>query len=343
MKIRQEIRNLQTYPVINGKYRIWLDKNENPFDVPPQIKDEFLEEIKKVRFNRYPPITAKPLRERLADLHGVSPDEIVVAQGSSELINNIFHLFKGYYAVVTPPTFSMYFFYAKRAGVPLREVPLNETFEIVGDKLAELASRASVTFIASPNNPTGNLQPEEEILKVLDSGAAVMVDEAYGDFAEKSIFKFFDEYPNLMILRSFSKAFSLAGLRIGYLIAHTKIIEALRRIRPPFAMNILSMIAAMVILRHRTLMDRHIKYIIEERKRMYRMLRDFAYPSQANFLLINLGAFNFLLRRGIVVKNLENLLPSHIRVTVGRRWENDMVLQALKEFHESEEQEMSRR
>ncbi|HIP88483.1 MAG TPA: histidinol-phosphate transaminase [Thermococcus paralvinellae] len=335
MRIKEFVKTFRPYKVLEGNYRIWLDKNENPFDLPLEIKEEIFKELKKVPFNRYPHITSMPLREAIAEFYGVSPKNVAVGNGGDELLNYLTRIFDGNYVVTTPPTFAMYNFYARLNGIPVVEVPLKRGFIIDGEKIAEKAQKACVVFIASPNNPTGNVQPREEILKVLDTGVPVVIDEAYAEFSEKSYIDLLDEYENLIILRTFSKAFGLAGIRAGYLLASESVVDALYRIKSPFSLNVLTMTAARVMLNHYDLVKQNINYIVKERERIYQEFKEYTYPSEANFLLMKLDAYEFLLERGIVVRKLDGLLKGHIRVTVGKKEENDELIKALKEFVEN--------
>ncbi|NJE02807.1 histidinol-phosphate transaminase [Thermococcus sp. MV11] len=337
MRIRELVKSFEPYRVEEGDYPVRLDKNESPYDLPNWVKEEIFEELRELSFNRYPHITSMPAREAIADFYGLSPENVAVGNGGDELISYLVRLFEGGYVVTTPPTFSMYYFYAKLNGIPVLEVPLREDFTIDGDAIAEKAGNASVVFIASPNNPTGNLQPEEEIVKVLDTGTAVVLDEAYAEFAGKTLWRLIEEYPNLIVLRTFSKAFSLAGVRAGYLLANGETVDALYRVKSPFSVGVMTMAAVKVVLRHYDLVERRVAKIIEERERIRRAFREFTYPSDANFLLMRLNAYEFLLGKGIAVRKLAGRLDGHIRVTVGRKWENRKLIEALREFLEVRE------
>lgn len=330
--IRELVKSFQPYRVVEGDYRIWLDKNESPYDLPGGVKEEIFEELKEVSFNRYPHITSMPMREAIADFYGISADNVAFGNGSDELISYLIGLFKGEYIITTPPTFGMYSFYARLNEVPVVEVPLQEDFTIDGTEIAEKVKNARAIFIASPNNPTGNLQPEGEILKVLETGKPVILDEAYAEFAGKSFWSLIDDYPNLIVLRTFSKAFGLAGIRAGHMLASEEIVDALYRIKSPFSVGVMTMTAAEVVLRHADLIEKRVKKIVEERERVRRKLGSLAYPSDANFLLVKLDAYEELLGRGIVVRKLSGRLDGHIRATIGRKWENDAFLGAVEEI-----------
>lgn len=330
------VKSFEPYRVVEGNYRIRLDKNENPYDLPDWVKEEMFEELRELSLNRYPHVTSMPAREAIADFYGLSPENVAVGNGGDELIGHLVRLFRGNHVVVTPPTFGMYTFYARLNGFPLVEVPLREDFTLDGGAVAERSKNAKVIFIASPNNPTGNLQPEEEIIEVLETGKPVVLDEAYAEFAGRSLWRLIEEYPNLVVLRTFSKAFGLAGVRAGYFLAGEEVVEALYRIKSPFSVGVMTMAAVGVVLRHPDLMEKRVAKIIEERERIRRKFGEFTYPSDANFLLMRLNAHGFLLKRGIVVRKLAGRLEGHIRVTVGRRWENDELIRALKDYLEAE-------
>lgn len=332
MKIGKFVKSLEPYKVLEGNYKIWLDKNENPFDLPQEIKEKIFEELKRIPLNRYPHITADPLRERIAGFLGLEKDNVIVGNGSDELISLILKLFEGEHIVISSPTFGMYEFFAKLEGVDLVDVPLDENFKL--RNVENYAENARAMVICSPNNPTGNMQEREKIISVLETGAPVILDEAYIEFARKSNLDLVNEYENLIVLRTFSKAFGLAGVRVGYAVANEKIIDYLSRIKSPFSLNAISMRIAELMLDHYDLVKKNIDYIIKERERIYREFKDCTYPSEANFLLMKLDAYDFLLERGIVVRKLDGRLKGHIRVTVGKREENDELIEALKEFSE---------
>jgi len=332
VKVSEVVKSFKPYKVLEGDYKIWLDKNENPFDIPTEIKEEILEELKNIPFNRYPHITADPLREKIAEFLGFEKGNIIVGNGSDELISLILKLFEGDHIVISSPTFGMYDFFAKLEGIDLVDVPLDERFKL--QNVEDYAENAKAIFICSPNNPTGNTQEREEIISILETGAPVVLDEAYIEFAEGSNVDLVNEYDNLIVLRTFSKAFGLAGVRVGYAVTSKEIIDYLNRIKPPFALNSLSMRIAELTLDHYDLVKQNINYIIKERDRIYKEFKGYVYPSEANFLLMKLNAYEFLVEKGIVVRNLSGRLSNHIRVTIGKREENDELIKALYEFLE---------
>ncbi|WP_297417476.1 histidinol-phosphate transaminase [Thermococcus sp.] len=330
-RIRSSIRRLpraEAPPEVSA--RICLDKNESPFDLPHGLKKELFEKLSKIPLNRYPPGYPTELEGKIAGYLNLSPENVIVANGSDELIGLILKVFEGDHIVISSPTFGMYDFFAALEGIKVIDVPLGEGFEL-GD-VERFADGARAIFICSPNNPTGNTHPKKRIIEVLETGAPVILDEAYAEFAKESNIDLVKDYDNLIILRTFSKAFGLAGARLGYAVASEETMDYLRRVLPPFSVNSLSLKAGEFMFEHLDYVGHVIRYIIEERERLYREFKDYTYPSEANFLLMKLDAHDFLLKRGIVVKKLGGRLKGHIRVTVGRKEENDELISALREF-----------
>jgi len=332
-RVRSEVATLPDWELSgepNAKIR--LDRNENPFDLPHGLKRELFSELFKIPLNRYPPAFPADIEAKIAGNLGLSPENILLANGSDELIGLTLKLFEGDHVVVSPPTFGMYPFFAAVEGLKVVSVPLDENFEL-GDIEAH-ADGARAVFICSPNNPTGNVQPRERIIEVLETGAPVVLDEAYVEFSRGSNADLVNDYDNLVVLRTFSKAFGLAGLRVGYAVASEDTMRQLRKLMPPFSVNSLSLRAVDYMLDHLDYVRKIIRYIVMERERLYGSLRPHAYPSEANFLLVKLDAYEFLLERGIAVKKLSGRLKGHVRITVGRKEENDALLEALEEFLE---------
>ncbi len=331
MRFRREIEEFKPYnPYVKRQIRIRLDKNECPFDVPDEVKEDALRRIREAKWNRYPDMNADPLREKIAEVHGLDVRNVVIGNGGDELIALSLKLFEGNKVVISSPTFGMYSFYSKLEGLSVVDVPLRDDFSL-GDVEAHVDG-ARLVVICSPNNPTGNTQSRESIERVLETGVPVLLDEAYAEFSRKSCLDLLSEYDNLIILRTFSKAFGLAAARVGYVLTSERIAEKLLSIKPPFNVSLFSMKVVESALDHRQYVERIVDYIVRERERMYEELRDCAYPSEANFLLVKLDAHDFLLERGIAVRKLEGRLKGHIRVTVGLREENDALLEALREF-----------
>lgn len=326
--IRKEVLEFSPYKVLEGDYKIWLDKNGNPFDLPREVKEELLEEIKKIRFNRYPHIDSDPPKK--AESLGFKKDNIMVGNGSDELIPLFLQLFEGEHVVISSPTFGMYGFFSRLLGIRTIDIPLGENFEL--QNVEDFTKNAKAVFICSPNNPTGNTRSREKIVSIFETGVPVILDEAYVEFSGISNTGLVKRYENLIVLRTFSKAFGLAGLRVGYAVGNEYIIKLAKSIKAPFNLNSISVRVAELMIDRYDLIKKNTEFIVKERERMARSLRGHAYPSKANFLLVNLNAYDFLLSKGIVVRKLSGRLEEMVRITVGRREENDAVVEALEKF-----------
>lgn len=343
---RPDLADLRPYEVKDARYRIKMDANENPFDIPKEIKTLLAQELLYLPLNRYPDAAAKELRAKLSEQLGVNIDQIVVGNGSDELITYLITAFgRSDTRIIYPtPTFSMYEILSRAAGVETRGVSLTETFEIPVKELIALLKTdgTNIVFLSRPNNPTGNCFDEQAIIEIIDQdNTLVVLDEAYYEFSQETFLPFLSQYPNLIILRTFSKAYGLAGLRIGYMIAHQEITTEIHKVRLPYNLNSFSQRAALKLLEYQTQAESRIKLIKKERDRIFEELSIFTgirpYPTEANFVLFRPQAdadtvFERLLGEGILIRNLNTpgLLKNCLRVTAGTTEENDAFLAALK-------------
>lgn len=330
MKIREQIEQFDSYDTDTADCEIKLNRNESPFDLPQSIKQRILDRIKETSLNRYPSRNSLSLCKKLSNYLGIGKDRLIVGNGSSELISHFFKLFSGTKIVMATPTFSMYKFYGQLERLNVVEIPLGKKFSLPTKEMKRHLKRARIFVVCSPNNPTGNVFPRDKIIELLETGKPVILDEAYQEFSECSHLDLIDRYENLIVLRTFSKAFSLAGARIGYAVADAKIIHNLLKIKPPYNINVLSMTAAEELLEHSSLLRQRIKYIVEERERLIAIFEDYCYPSEANFVLMNLDLFEYLKRRGVLVRSFSGRLKDKIRVTIGTKEENDQLIKAIK-------------
>ncbi|MBM3237190.1 histidinol-phosphate transaminase [Candidatus Poribacteria bacterium] len=342
---RSNLADLRPYEVKDVPYRIKMDANENPFDLPKEIKEILASELLKHSFNRYPDPTAKELRAKLSEQLRVNIEQIVMGNGSDELISYLITAFgRDDARVVFPaPTFSMYEILAKVAGVEVRSASLTEDFDISVDKLiAELKSGGTnLVFFSYPNNPTGNCFDRQGIIDFLErDDTIVIVDEAYYEFSGKTFLPILNQYPNLVILRTFSKAYGLAGLRVGYMIAHPDIISEIHKVRLPYNLNSFSQKVALKLLEHSHQAAAQISVILKEHERIFQSLAQLdhihPFPTDANFVLFRTeedadSLFEHLLTRGILIRNLNRpgLLRNCLRVTVGTPEENNAFLNGL--------------
>jgi histidinol-phosphate aminotransferase len=314
-----------------------LGSNENPYPPSEEVRKEYERAI--VRINRYPHPSYSDLKDSLAEYVGVDAEQIAVGSGASELLKNICDAtLDAMDPVVIPvPSYTLYAIFAmlRDASISFIESP---NYEIKADKLERAAK---LTFLCSPNNPTGNAIPKNEIKKILKSEGLVVVDEAYVEFANSSVVKLVNEFENLVVVRSFSKFFGLAGLRIGYAIGSAEFVEAIEKIRLPFNVSNVAYHTAIAALRSIDYYKEIRNKIVQERERLAKRLKKFSfldvYPSEANFVLVRIKDINVLEKlekKGIVVRNVTGLMGlkgKHMRITVGTEEENDRLLKALED------------
>ncbi|MFP4631074.1 MAG: histidinol-phosphate transaminase [Candidatus Acetothermia bacterium] len=332
MKYRDAIKGFSSYDSTRVDAEIRLDKNESPFSLPGEIRDRVFEEIRDLSLNRYPDATSDELRRKLADFHDLDRSNVVLGSGSDQMISYAVQLFPGNRAVIAPPTFSMYRFYSELAGFEIKEVPLAEDYELRLGEIKNNLDDAGLVFLCSPNNPTGNRVKQEKLIELLETGKPLVLDEAYVEFSGDSQAKLIEDFENLIVLRTFSKGFGLAGARIGYAIAAEKTAEKLLRVKPPYNLSSISARIAEVALENYGVIQERVDLIVEERERIYGEFSEFAGRSEANFLLMDLDAADFLESRGIAVREFSGRLADKIRITVGTKSENDKLIGALRDY-----------
>ncbi len=344
--VRDEIRALTAYPVSPAQGMVKLDAMENPYRLPPELAARMGERLAKVEVNRYPDPAAPHLKERLREAMGIPADlDIVLGNGSDELLQIISTALArpGAVALALEPSFVMYRLAAIAAGLRYVGVPLAADFSLDEDALAAAIERErpALTWIAYPNNPSGNLFPREAILRaVAATPGLVVVDEAYYAFSGgASLLNEVGRHPNLLLVRTVSKL-GLAGLRLGLAIGARDWMRELEKLRMPYNVNSLTMAAADLLLAERAVFERQTEAIVAERGRLERdldaMPRLRRFPSAANFILVRVpdgpGAFERLRERGILVRTFHGshpLLAHCLRLTVGTPDENTRMLAAL--------------
>ncbi len=323
-----------------------LDGNENPFG--PSSKA--LEALRgETNYHYYPDPAQTKLRERLAEYVGAPPEAIVAGAGSDELIDLVLRavVTPGDAVVDCPPTFGMYAFLARIAGARVVEAPRRDDFAVDVDVVARLASGAKAVFLASPNNPTGNPCPREDIERLLDSGALVVVDEAYAEFAGESVVHLTAERPNLVVLRTFSKWAGLAGLRVGYGVMAPALARVLMRIKQPYNVSVAAQVAALAALDDRDALMERVRAIVAERERLVSLLADIpwvtVYPSSANFVLCRLrgrdarAVRDALARKGVFVRYFDRPpIDDCLRISVPAPGQSERVAQALRAAGETD-------
>ena len=335
--LRTNIKAIKAYSsardeyVSNGSEMIFLDANENPYENG---------------VNRYPDPLQRSLKEELASIKNVSTDQILLGNGSDEVLDLIFRAFcePNKDGVITlPPTYGMYQVLAELNAVKVEQIPLTKEFLIDFEKVLNSLSDQKLLFICSPNNPSGNLIQREAVEAVLESfKGIVIIDEAYIDFTESdSWISKLDAYPNLIITQTLSKAYGMAGIRLGMLFASKEIVQVLNKIKPPYNVNELTQQSALKRLKATNEVQAEVKTIIANRRELIQALEgvsfvEYIYPSDANFVLVKVDQatkrYNQLLERGIVVRNRSTQLhcENTLRFTVGTTQENNQLISVLK-------------
>jgi histidinol-phosphate aminotransferase len=332
--VKKEVSRLKAYNAKEIPCRIKLDANESPYGFEPALKA-----AKTVRTNRYPDPDAAGLKRLLAGAFGVKEGNILQGNGSDELIYYLIATFGG--PVLYPtPTFSMYGIIARALGERSVEVPLTAEFDLDEDEMlrAVRKEKPKLIFLSSPNNPTGNCFSSGRILKVIEKTAGiVVVDEAYQPFAsEKGFLPLLKDYDNLVIMRTLSKI-GLAALRLGFMVADTRIVAEVNKVRLPFNVNSLSQAIAVAALKDKKRLRTAVRTIVSERDRLFEGMANVEgvrpFPSEANFILFGVKnpdkIHGALLQKGILVRNINDVVRGCLRVTVGAPEENDAFLKAL--------------
>ncbi len=322
---------------------IKLDANENPYGCSPRVSQAL---ANYPYLNIYPDDGQTRLRELLEGYLGIDANYIVAGGGSNQLIDLVLRLFisKGDEVISCIPTFGLYRFSTELCGGKLVEVRRDENFAVnVSAVKAAITKKTKVIILANPNNPTGTIMPQQDILELVDTGLPVLVDEAYYEFSGETVAPLVSQYKNLMVLRTFSKWAGLAGLRVGYGLFPPKIADYLLKIKLPYNVNVVALVAVQESLKDRDyLMDR-VKAIIAERDRLFNDLKKLEFlkpfPSQANFILCLVldGKASELQQKlqnkGILVRYFDKpLLRDSIRISVGKPEHTDALIKALREI-----------
>lgn len=342
--VRRSARELGTEPSEIVK----LNSNENFFMPKEKLTELFMEVAEETDIRRYPQEEELLVKRALGKYLGVKPDCIMVGNGSDQLIEMLASLFldRGDEALSVTPTFSMYQHIVSLLGAKFIGVPLKEDFSLNIKKiLAAVTPKTRLLFLCSPNNPTANQFREEKVRAVAeDFPGLVVMDEAYAEFAEFSVVPLVEEFDNLVILRTFSKAFGLAGLRLGYAVSNQNLAETLSsKAQLPYPVNSIALKMGLKLLGNVGIMRDAAGRMKTERKRLIKRLNEIsgvtAFDSQANFVLVqaNGGAdevFQALLKRGIIVRDVGKVLNlgNCLRVTVGLPQMNDRLLAALEQI-----------
>jgi histidinol-phosphate aminotransferase len=348
LPIRNAILTSPDYPFSFINAKVKLDQNESSDDFPAALKVIALERMRRAAWNRYPDLHSESLCASIAQYEGWSPSGVVVTTGSNVLIALLIQLTALNGRVVTvKPNFALYGLDAKLLGSTLTEVPLREDFSLDVDAVIDAlgssdhaaASPAGVIYVARPHAPTGSLSSLDDMERLAKaSNWLLVIDEAYHQFAQTKADEIAKRFPHVVLLRTFSKAWGLAGLRLGYALTSDEVARQLRKLVPPFGTSVMQTVCAQVALENPAYMHEHVAGVIRERERMADALKQHpswtVIPSAANFLLIRTPdaakAYAALLAHGVLVRRQDShfRLEGCIRVTVGNRAENDAFLKA---------------
>ncbi len=326
---------------------IKLASNENPYGPSPEVLKAIAREAKNI--NRYPDGGCFYLRWKLAKRLGVSSDQLIFGNGSDEIIVMTLKAFvqKGDEVILAKPSFLIYEIASQIAGAVLRPVPLtNFYYDLNGMKKA-VNKKTKLIFLGNPDNPAGTYITQDQLenfLEGLSEEILVLLDEAYFEFVQKRDYpnsiSFLKKMENIIITRTFSKIYGLAGLRIGYGIAHREIIDLLNRVREPFNVNSLAQVAALACLKDQSYYTKIAQRIEEQRQFLYREIQRMGLPfieTVTNFILIDVRASSQkisqqLLKKGVIIRNMDFWgLNNYIRVTIGTPRENQKFIRALRE------------
>mgnify|MGYP000268023932 FL=1 len=336
--VRKNIQQMKPYSSARDEYKdlqtdmVFLDANENPFDST---------------LNRYPDPQQTALKALISKQKEVAANQILLGNGSDEVLDLIFRAFcePNQDSILTlPPTYGMYEVLANLNAIENIQVPLTSDFQLEVDSVLEnIKPNTKLLFVCSPNNPSGNSVDRTAVERLLSTfKELVVIDEAYIDFTEKSSWtQWLNAYPNLIVTQTLSKAYGLAGIRLGICYASKEIIAVLNKIKPPYNINTLTQEAAIKALQNKDVVTDQIARILKERKRLKKAFEAFSfiekiYPSEANFILIKVDdankRYDELIKNGIVVRNRSSQLhcKNCLRITVGTPSENTQLLTLLK-------------
>jgi len=332
--IRENVIKLNPYSSardeFTGNSGIFLDANENPYGT----------------LNRYPDPYQKELKVRISKIKHIDPSNIFLGNGSDEIIDLCFRIFCNPgvdKALAFTPTYGMYEVSAAINDIEILKIPLNGNFQIDTVKVRDFLTdqKLKLIFICSPNNPTSNSMNFADVEALINNfNGIVVIDEAYIDFSEKpSFLKVLDKYPNLIVMQTFSKAYGLAAVRVGMAFTNPAIVRYFNKMKPPYNISTINQQTVSAKLENLESYKKEVSEIIKERKRLSGLLANIAivekvYPSDANFLLVKVknanAVYNDLIERNIVVRNRSSLVNNCLRITVGKKSENEQLIKALK-------------
>ncbi len=357
MRIRQDINEIPCYKSEKKNMKIILNANESGFDVPDAVRKSFVEKSTNIAFNRYPELDAEGMKCALARHYSLEMEQVQVGNGSSELIGAVCKLFANEKILYPTPSFSMYKIYAQLAGAKSVTYQLRADFSVDVDALIDVIGTEdpALVIVCNPNNPTGNFMNMRDLERVLSATKCpVLLDEAYCEFAPENALILLEKYPQMIILRTFSKAFALAQLRFGYLLAAQEISALVGKMLMPYHVNGLTLLAAQAVLENISSYDAQLAQIKNCRQAISGSLESAGFvvvPSSANFVffyhadrLLMQELAEMLAKNSIAVRNYTDCadLSYGIRLTVGKPQENRLVMEHIGKFLVSRRKKINR-
>lgn len=345
-KLNKKISELEPYSPITGSYRVRLDANECCFNLPQDMLDQIKNAVENIDYNRYPDPYATELCSAFANYYGISPENVTVFNGSDELITLLMTTFMmaGEALVTVEPDFSMYRFYASLAELKCVSVPKNEDLTINIDTVIKAVNESGARGVvfSNPCNPTSKGISREDVIKLITSvDALVIMDEAYMDFWDSSVLDLVNDYDNLIVMRTASKAIGAAAIRLGFAVANRVNSNALKAVKSPYNVNTVSQKIGAIIYNNKEFLQNRRGAIVSLRENLYNGLKKIenAYSHRlqivsgcSNFVFVKTDyskdIFDFLLSRGVAVR----LMNNYLRITAGTEDENKVVLELLNEF-----------
>jgi histidinol-phosphate aminotransferase len=341
---RSEVLESPLYKVDHVRDAIKLNQNESPWDIPVALKAKITERLIKTDWNRYPVTDLQDLQTKLAKLLEVDPDQVVISNGSNTIIQALINVINPHYKVlILDPCFVIYEMQAKLHGNKVIKVPLSEDFELPTEKMLATIDKEKpgLIFIANPNAPTGTLFDKKSLYRILEAAnCPVVIDEAYYPFTKETAIDWLDDFDNLIIMRTFSKAMALAGVRVGFTVSHPEIAAQIEKFLMTFRLPTVTSVIIDEVLENHDYMEGYVADIVKERGRLFSRLQQFkelrVFPSEANFLLVRTANSTEVCKRmmnhGILIRNIDNgtSLKDCFRVNVGLPEENDAFIATLK-------------
>ena len=347
ISVRDDLRALQGYHSAQVDVRIRLNTNESPEPPPTAFRDAVAAEVSNIEWNRYPDRAAVALREAIAESHSVDVAQVFVANGSNEVLQTVLLAYAGPGRTVATfePTYQMHAQIARVTGATVVEGQRADDFTLDPNEVERVitGSQPHVVFLTSPNNPTGLVEPMERVRQILDlAPGLVVVDEAYAQFSDWSALELIDEDTPMVVTRTFSKTWSMAGARLGYLIGPSWLVAELDKVVLPYHLDAVKQIAGRLALRFASDMDDRVRQTVAERTRISSALADLGttvFPSGANFVLFRpdghegRAVWQGLVDRSVLIRDCSGWprLANCLRVTVGTPDENSAFLDALGE------------